>query len=69
MIRTEDLKAVAQAYAGRDDWGVENVSLRTLDHLMAQLAAGVPVELIVDHARHTGRACCGLSRYDADGVS
>lgn len=66
-LAAADVLAAARAYAGRDDWGVENVSIRTLVELLDQLTAGVPAALIVEHATHTGRACCALARVQAQG--
>ena len=59
-MNVDDVLTVARAYAGRDTWGVENIYLPTLAHLLRALDNGIPVALIATHAQHVGRHCCVL---------
>ena len=61
-VPLSDVLNVAAAYAGRDSWGVEGIYLRTLSRLLADLAAGIPADLIAAHAHHVGPECCPLGR-------
>lgn len=62
LIDRDDLMTAVRAYAGRDDWEVENIYLRTLGHLIDQLAAGLSAADIAAHASHTGQDDCPIAR-------
>ena len=63
-VPLSDVLTVAAAWSGRDDWGVEHIYLRTLSHLLADLAAGIPAAIIAAHASHVGAECCALGRRE-----